>query len=517
LIRKRFSSIGIFFAIHYPLFIFPNLFYTKETNQGVAVVNLGLDLSMRLQQKLSFQMIQSLKLLQVNTLQLEQTLKTELELNPLLVAGEDLELEEQAPEEKTEAEDKTEPDEAGEDADLKVDEDSVDWENYLEEGFDLGYSRNDEIDRNEERYEPTTVYQITLEEHLTNQISEKKLPEHKQLLVQFLIGSLDTDGYLRLALDEIARFTKADIFALEEALAILQTFDPPGVGARNLRECMMLQLRSRGMDETSLPWRIVNELWDSFEKHKIPDISRKLGVEARVAQEAIEVLKTINPKPGYQFNLDKSSSVLPDLIVEKVDDRFVVMLNDRSIPSLHINRTYAGLLKRGSTTRQEVKKYIREKFNSASWFISAIEQRKATMTKVMYAIIERQKVFFEKGPPNLSPLRLQDIADMVQMHISTVSRVTSNKYVQTTYGIFELKYFFTEAVGKDAEGDDISSERIKNRIRQLIEGEDTKEPLSDQKIADILSIENLAIARRTVAKYREQMKQLPARLRLKYE
>jgi RNA polymerase sigma-54 factor len=479
-------------------------------------MNLGLDLSLKLQQKLSFQMIQSLKLLQVNTLQLEQTLKTELELNPLLVASEDLELEEQGPEESEEKEDKTEPDEAGEEADLKVDEESVDWENYLEEGFDLGYSRNDEIDPNQEHFEPTTVYQITLEEHLTDQLTEKNLPEEKKLLVQFLIGSLDTDGYLRIPLDDIASFTKNPLYGVEEALQVLQSFDPPGVGCRNLRECMMLQLRRRNLDG-SLAWRIVSEMWDSFERLKIPEIARGLGVESKVAQEAIDTLKTINPKPGYQYNPDKSTTIIPDLIVEKVDGQFVVMLNDRSIPSLHINRSYADLLKRGSNARQEVKKYIREKFNSASWFISAIEQRKATMTKVMYAIIERQKEFFEKGPPNLSPLRLQDIADRVQMHISTVSRVTSNKYVQTVYGIFELKYFFTEAVVKDAEGEDVSSERIKNRIRQLIEAENQREPLSDQKIADMLTSENMAVARRTVAKYREQLKLLPARLRLKYE
>jgi RNA polymerase sigma-54 factor len=334
--------------------------------------------------------------------------------------------------------------------------------------------------------------------------------------VRFLIGSLDTDGYLRLPLDDIASFTKNPLYGVEEALQILQSFDPPGVGCRNLRECMMLQLRRRNL-EGSLAWRIVSERWDSFERLKIPEIARALGVESKAAQDAIDTLKTINPKPGYQYNPDKSTTIIPDLIVEKIDGAFVVMLNDRSIPSLHINRSYADLLKRGSNARQEVKKYIREKFNSASWFISAIEQRKATMTKVMYAIIERQKEFFEKGPPNLSPLRLQDIADMVQMHISTVSRVTSNKYVQTVFGIFELKHFFTEAVVKDAEGEDVSSERIKNRIRQLVESENTKEPLSDQKIADTLSGENMAVARRTVAKYREQMRLLPARLRLKYE
>jgi RNA polymerase sigma-54 factor len=477
-------------------------------------MNLGLDMSMRLQQKLSFQMIQSLKLLQVNTLQLEQQLKTELEMNPLLVANEDIE--EVQEQEKNKDEEAEEADAAGEEADLKVDEDSVNLDNYLEEGFDLGYSRNDEIDRGEERYEPTQVYQMTLEEHLTGQITEKNLPEETKLLLHFLIGCLDTAGYLRIPLDEIANVTKVALVNVEEALQMLWTFNPPGVGARNLQECLMLQLRARGLDG-SLAWRVVMEAWEPFEKMKITDIARQLSVEPRAIQETIAVLKSLNPKPGYEYNPDKPATIIPDLIVEKVDGKFVVMLNDRSIPSLHINKSYVDLLRRGSGARQEVKKYIREKFNSASWFISAIEQRKTTMLKVMYAIIERQRKFFEQGPPHLSPLRLQDIADMIGMHISTVSRVTSNKYVQTAHGIFELKHFFTEAVMKDADGTDVSSELIKNRIRQLIETEDTKDPLSDQKIADILAKESLPVARRTIAKYREQMKILPARLRQKYE
>jgi RNA polymerase sigma-54 factor len=279
---------------------------------------------------------------------------------------------------------------------------------------------------------------------------------------------------------------------------------------------MELQLRARGK-EGSLPWRIVAEKWELFEKLKIPEIAHELDVEPRMVQEAIYELKTLNPKPGYAYNADKPSTIIPDLIVEKIDGKFVVTLNDRSLPSLHINKSYAAMLRRGSSTPQEVKKYLREKFNGASWFIGAIEQRKATMVKVMSAIVERQKEFFELGPPHLSPLRLQDIADMIKMHISTVSRVTSNKYVQTSHGVFELKYFFTEAVVKDAEGADISSERIKNRIRQMVEAEDPKDPLSDQKIADTLSNERVPVARRTVAKYREQMKLLPARMRQKYE
>ncbi|MBN1604698.1 MAG: RNA polymerase factor sigma-54 [Chitinispirillaceae bacterium] len=476
-------------------------------------MNLGLDMSLKLQQKLSFQMIQSLKLLQVNTLQLEQVLKTELEMNPVLEAGDETDQEAEEAREREEKEDNENEKEAEE---LDVNEDSIDWEEYLEEGFDLGYSYNEEIDPNGERYEPTPVYQDTLEEHLKKQLIEKKLSESKQLICEFLIGSLDTDGYLRFPITDLAEFIQADPFEIEELLQVLWTMDPPGVGARNLRECMLLQLRARRKEGT-LAMRIIEETWDLFEKLKIPEISRHFSVEPKQIQDALETLKTINPKPGYQYNPDKPSTIIPDLIVEKIDGKFVVMLNDRSVPSLHINKSYANMIKRGSGAKKDVKKYVREKFNSATWFIRSIEQRKTTMLKVMYAIIERQEVFFEKGPPNLNPLKLQDVADMVEMHISTVSRVTSNKFVQTRHGIFELKYFFTEAVGRDAEGADISSERIKNRIRQLVEMENTKKPLSDQKISDILSQENLAVARRTVAKYREQMKILPARLRQKYE
>ena len=361
------------------------------------------------------------------------------------------------------------------------------------------------------------------------------MEERINLLVQFLIGSLDEDGYLRMPEEDIAHFTGATTCELEEALNVLRKFEPAGVGARDLRECMMLQLKARKMQD-SLAMNILIKCWGLLEKFKIPEISRRLNVEPREVQEAIEIIKTLTPKPGYQFNAEKPPIIIPDLIVERVDGKFVVLLNDRSIPTLSINRGYANMIRRGSKQPKEVKEYVREKFNSATWFIRGIEQRRSTMTKVMYAIIDRQKEFFEKGPPNLTPLRQQDIADMIKMNISTVSRVTSSKYVQTQHGIFELKYFFSEAVvgkkedrvadsaddtdgreGESVSKADITAGQVKNRIKQLIEGEDPKSPLADQRIADILVKENLPAARRTVAKYREQMKIRPARMRQKYE
>lgn len=471
-------------------------------------MNLALDLSLKLQQKLSFQMIQSLKLLQVNTLQLEQMLKTELEMNPVLEAVEELEQKEEEIKDK----DETEEDEG----ELEVKEEEIDWEEYLEEGFDLGYSRSEEIDPNKERYEPTAVHQASLEEHLNDQLAEKKIPDNQRLLVQFLIGCLESDGYLRIPIEQLAEYSKVSRFEMEEALNIIWNMEPAGLGARDLQECLTLQLYRRGLHD-SLALRIITEEWELFEKVRIRDIARNLGVDPKEVQDAIEIIKILNPKPGYLVSPEKSSPIVPDLIVEKVDGKFIVIINDRSIPSLHISKSYADMLKRGSTAKKEVKNYIREKFNSATWLIRSIEQRKSTMLKVMYAIIEKQPEFFQKGPPNLNPLKLQDVADMIDMHISTVSRVTSNKYVQTLHGIFELKYFFTEAIGQKQGGSDISTMKIKTRLKELVEEENSGKPLSDQKLSELLTKEGLTVARRTVAKYREQLKILPARLRLKYD
>ena len=499
-------------------------------------MNFNLSQSLLLQQKMSFNMIQSLKLLQVNTLQLEQLMKTELEINPVLEIDEDMEVE------TDERLDDDEERERGEDEyleELGGGEDNVDWDEYLEEGFDLGYSFNEEADPSAERYESSQVYEETLEEHLTKQLSEKKLGKREKLMILFLINNLDEDGYLRIPEEEIISLTQATFHDVEEALNVLWRFDPAGVGARDLRECMMLQLRARGMRE-SLAMTIVDKHWDLLEKFRVREISRRLDVSTHEVQEAIDVIKTLNPKPACQYSADGSPAIIPDFIVEKIDGAFVVTLNDGSVPSLRVNEHYASLVKRGSKARKEEKEYIREKLNSANWFIKAIEQRRTTMLKVMNAIVKCQADFFEKGPPNLKPLIMETVADMIEMSISTVSRVSSGKYVQTRHGLFELKYFFSEAAGQTrgkkravvettrggegynndnggAKGPDISIERIKSRIKQLVEEEDPTNPLTDFMIADILEKENLSTARRTVTKYREQLKILPMRMRLKYD
>lgn len=422
-------------------------------------MNLGLDLTLRLQQKMSFNMIQSLKLLQVNTLQLEQMLRAELEQNPLLEIEEGLSADEEIDIEGNASADGKEKNEQGEDdgtsdgdgADDYLEElkggedDGIDWEEYLEDGFDPAGSYREETDPSEERYEPTAVYRETLEERLTEQLSGKRLRGRIKSLVTFLISNLDDDGYLRIDPAELAESAGTAKNELLDALEILRSLDPPGIGARDLRECLLLQLHARGMGG-SLAMEIVSKRWELLEKMRIPEIARVQGVEPREVQEAIAVIRSLDPKPGRRYGSDKSAAIVPDLIVRKIDGKFIVMLNDGSIPSLHINRGYAAMIKRGSKAKREVKDFVRGKFNSATMFIKAIEQRRATMLRVMNAIVERQKVFFENGPPNIVPLRQQEIADDISMHISTVSRVVSNKYVQTPHGIFELRYFFTESV-----------------------------------------------------------------------
>ena len=467
-------------------------------------------------------MIQSLKLLQVNTLQLEQMLKTEMELNPVLETNEELEAETDAETEQTEEIKAEEPDDAPKDdapeEELKVDQDEIDWEEYLEEGFELGGSNtSSEAEHSDDTFEPTAIYQQTLDEHLNTQIAEKNISPERLLLVQFIVGSLDPDGILRLSSQQIADASHSDLHEVQEALQIIWSLDPAGIGAQSLRDCLILQLRRKGR-EHSLALRVITEAWELFEKLKIPDIARLLNASIAEIGQAVEEIRTLHPKPGHLVAPERPSIIIPDLIVEKIDGQFMVLLNDRSVPSLHINKSYISLLRRGSTAQKDVKQYVREKLNSATWLIRSIEQRKGTMLKVMYAIIDKQKKFFEMGPPNLAPLKLQDIADIIEMHISTVSRVTSNKYVQMPYGIFELKYFFTESMGHDPLGGiDISAEKIKNRISELIESEPKTKPLSDQKIVDILTKESFTVARRTVAKYREALRILPARLRQKYE
>jgi len=592
-------------------------------------MNLGLDLhlGMGLEQRLSPQMIQSLKLLQMNSLELEMVVKQELESNPMLEV-----LEEGDSPSDNESDDHGEggdaesassdsdPDtaEPAADSDLDLNDSTsvgdtageassldrlmpddgpeqskeIDWESYLEDGFDLGDRRTEELDSPDERFEKVPVYSKTLQDHLLAQLQDRHADSELTPLVEYLIYSLDDRGWLtpevKVPVEEpkgkvqepshremiqdyeaelgingkiiafpdhekeddlavsaleipalatarplpvsalVERPEFAEIQAIiegqtpldaatlpvREAFHILHSLEPAGIGARNLRECLLLQIERSGK-LSEIAKRIVDESFELLEKLKIAALAKKYETSPEQIQNAVREIGTLEPHPGRLLGSSTATPVIPDLLVEEIDGELVLMLNDKTIPSLRVSRAYAQLLKKGSRATTDEKRYVRDKLNSATWLIRAIEQRKSTMIKVMQAIMDSQPDFFIKGPTHLNPLILQDVADKIGMHISTVSRVTNGKYVQTLHGIFELKYFFSAGVIQ-SDGSEVSSVAAKDEIKKLIESEDSRKPLSDQKIVEILKDKGIDVARRTVAKYRDQLEILPARLRKSY-
>jgi RNA polymerase sigma-54 factor len=452
---------------------------------------------------------QALKLLQVPTLELQQILKQEIMQNPLLeevdevTDSEDL-AKEDAPEET-----------ANEEAEDPADEDPVDWTEYLQEGsFDRPYVPQSEV--SEEFLEKVQVTRTSLADSLMEQLHFLSLPASTMQLAEFLVGSLDDRGWLATPLEDVVEATGRTLEECEAVLRVIQALEPAGVGARDLRECLLIQLEARN-EKDSLPWRLIHDQFDHLVNRRFPEIARQLKVSVEEVQAAADIIATLNPRPGLQVSSEDPKYVVPDLLVERVDDEYVVMLNDRHLPRLRISAAYESVLrekKKADCTdgEKQTREYIQGKLNSARWLIQTIEQRRRTMIKVMNCIIREQREFFDKGIAFLRPLTLQQVARQIDMHESTVSRVCSGKYVQTPRGVFELKFFFSSGL-ETADGEDVSARTAKNIIKTLIDEEDKKNPYSDDAIAKILHDRGLKIARRTVAKYREQLSILPARFR----
>jgi RNA polymerase sigma-54 factor len=305
-----------------------------------------------------------------------------------------------------------------------------------------------------------------------------------------------------------------DPFSPEEAermLKVIQGFDPPGIGARNLRECLLLQMRDADSGDT-LACRIVDEYFDQLINHRWSEVSKELGITQKDVQTAADEIKKLDPKPGLKYAAPPDNYVTPDLIVDKIDGEYLVFLNDTSLPRLRLSRAYREVAKDKNKFKGENKEFISNKLNSANWMIQAIEQRRQTMLKVMNFIVDRQREFFEKGVQFLKPLTLREVAEVINMHESTVSRVTNEKFVQTPRGVFPLKFFFSSGLSTTS-GEDVSARGIKARIQKLVSDEEPKRPLTDQAIVNILKDEGVQIARRTVAKYRDQLGILSARMR----
>jgi RNA polymerase sigma-54 factor len=454
---------------------------------------------------------QALKLLQVPTLELEHILKQEIMQNPLLEEVEYGEDEEEVPEESAESEDAEEPAEDSAQDDPTKD---FDLDDYLDDSFKvMGWEpEREDLD---ERFERVTVAPESGIDQLVTQLHLSVDDDLDNEIGEYLIGNLNPDGFLAIDLEEVARVFEIDLARAQSVLDVIQTFDPPGIGARNLQEGLLLQLKARNLED-SLIADIIRDHFDALKNRKFAEIARELKISPREVQEIAEEIGHLDPRPGLSTLGNEARYVTPDLVVDKVDGEYVVYLNDSNIPRLRISQTYVEELNRSKSEGDtETREFILGKLNSAKWLIQTIEQRRRTIVKVMQCIVEEQREFFEKGAVALRPLTLQQVATQIGMHESTVSRVTTNKYVQTPRGVFELKYFFSSSLDTD-DGDSMSSKAAKTRISKIISLEDKSRPLSDQKIVDILKADGLNIARRTVAKYREQLGILPARMRKTY-
>jgi RNA polymerase sigma-54 factor len=474
---------------------------------------------------------QALKLLQMPAIELQQMLKQEIMENPLLEEVEDYEEiveenEDNSAEASTDGDAPAAESEASLEAPAEPAEDerkplegeagaeTVDWDEYFNDGFDLGNSAQEE-EHKEEFFEKVPVAKQTFTDTLMGQLRIATDDATLLAIGDYLIGSLDESGYLTCDLVEVANTFNVPIEQVDRVLELIQSFDPPGVGARNLQECLLLQLRYRGLGDSPAAL-IVRDHFDEFKQKKYVEIGRKLRLSIQDIQDQCKLISTLDPKPGLEVVAEDPKYVIPDLVVETVDGKYVVYLNDRNIPRLRVSQHYHDeLMREVRDGDSEAKEFINARLKSAKWLIQTIEQRRRTMVKVMECIVRKQRDFFDKGTAFLRPLTLQQVASEINMHESTVSRVTTNKYVQTPRGVFELKFFFSSSLGTQ-DGGEVSAKSAKDKIRRIIEAEGAKAPLSDQKIADMLKKDGLNIARRTVAKYREQLNILPARMRKTY-
>ena len=468
----------------------------------------SLNLSLRPALIMTPRLQQALKLLQVPTLELQQILKQEIMQNPLLEEVDDV----------TENEDldrENSPEEAAnEESENPGEEDPIDWSEYMQDGLDRTYVPQTET--SVEFLEKVPVTRGTLADSLLEQLHFLNLPCPQMEVAEFLVGSIDDSGWLATSMEDIAQALERPVEEVEKVLRVIQALEPAGVGARTLRECLLIQLEARG-EQGSLPWKIIHDHFDHLVNRRFPEIARQLKCTVEDVQAAADVIATLNPRPGLQVSSEEPKYVTPDLLVERVDEEYVVVLNDRHLPRLRISSAYESVLrekKKAECTDGEAKtrEYIQSKLNSARWLIQTIEQRRKTMIKVMNCIIREQREFFDKGIAFLRPLTLQQVARQIDMHESTVSRVCSGKYVQTPRGVFELKFFFSSGLETE-DGEDVSARSAKNIIKTFIDEEDKRNPLSDDAIAKKLHEKGLKIARRTVAKYREQLNVLPARFR----
>ena len=484
--------------------------------------------SLRQELKINPRLYQAMDLLYMPLLDLQQHLKQELLVNPFLELVEPEEDEEEAEAEsaadgESASTDLAEP--PAPEAETAKDGE-IDWEEILLDGFDNPGHREEHEEK--EYYEPVSVERRGLDDHLRDQVALLDLNPRQMLLSEEFIGNIDENGWLACSLEELlagindvvlkaaeeAGRDAVPLYTAEEAeemLGIIQSLDPPGVGARTLRECLLIQIREGEREET-LEGRLVRDAFDELIGHRWSEISKRFGVSVGEVQAAADEVAKLDPKPGLRHSEATDSYIVADLVIDKIDGQYHVFINDGNLPRLRLSKVYQEIARDRRKFEGENKEFISTKLNSANWMIQAIEQRRQTMLKVTNYIVDRQRDFFEKGIQHLHPLTLREVAEHIGMHESTVSRVTNEKYVQTPRGVLPLKFFFSSGLSTTG-GEDVSARGIKDQIQKLVEGEDPKNPLTDQAIVSILSDQGVNIARRTVAKYRDQLGVLSARMR----
>jgi RNA polymerase sigma-54 factor len=460
-------------------------------------VSIGYGLNLEQTQKLNLtpELRQSITVLQLSSLELNRYIEQQLQENPLL------ELREDEPEKNVEPADKGKLAEAVEDKK----EYDLDWELYFQDSSDLGLARQGRRwDQPEYSYENYLTQPPTLADHLLSQLFLSPCTLQDRAIAEYLIGNMDDKGYIRATLDETAARLKVCESDAARVLQLLQSFDPPGVGARNLAECLLIQVKHLGIKNKIVKELIENHLED-LAGGKISRIAGELGTTVQAVQKAADILKTLDPKPGRNFaSHNDNRYIIPDIVLEKVEGEYIILVNDVLLPRLMINSTYRSVLSQGKNCDQETRRFVECKLNAAAWLIRSIEQRRLTLYKVAECLVEMQRGFLDRGIKYLKPLNLKMVAEKVGMHESTISRATSNKYIQTPQGVFEMRHFFSTGLN-NATGSTTSSECIKKMLQEMIAGEDCMLPLNDQKISELFGQKGINISRRTVAKYRGEL------------
>lgn len=477
-------------------------------------------LELRQQLKLSQQLVmtpqlqQAIKLLQLSRLELVDAINQELEENPALDEQQDMTPNDISTEKKEET-----PKEIAEEKEVKVEEqldNDIDWDNYIEEYNSTGKTYQQVDHREAPQYEAFISSKKTLEQHLLWQLLMFMPAEFEKEIGTMIIGNVDKDGYLTSTVEELSEALECEEDDVEYVLETLQTFDPSGVCARSLSECLMIQVKQLNVTNTLVEKIITNHIKE-LENKNYKAIARALKTPIANVVSAINIITNLESKPGRFFNDEEPHYIIPDIYVYKEEGEFIVVLNDDGMPKLRINPYYKKAISDGTDISGDTKDYLQDKMRSAAWLIKSIHQRQKTIYNVMNSILKFQKDFFEKGVAYLKPMVLRDVAQDIEMHESTISRVTTNKYAFTPQGVFELKYFFNSAIERVHGGTAIASVSVQAKIKQIISEENPKKPLSDEKISLILKEEgNVSIARRTVAKYREAMKILSSSKRKQF-